>query len=140
MKSRNPNFQEYVKKRIERNEFMKHIGFKITEVSAGEICGELDFEKIHQQQNGYLHGGVTSTLCDIVSGFASYSLVEEGQQVFTVEAKVSYYNPGTGDKIFAKGRVEKAGKRFHFCESEIFVFLDGKKRTIAKGTATMAVI
>jgi uncharacterized protein (TIGR00369 family) len=140
MTPRNEKWKEYTEYKIARNKFHKLLGLRFTKIEPGHIEAELDFAEIHEQQNGYLHGGVTSAICDMVSGFASYSLVEQDQQVFTVECKVSYYNPGISDRFYAVGRVDKAGKRFHFCDSEIYYLKDGKKVTVAKSTTTMAVL
>ncbi len=127
--------------RIDANKFAPFLGFEITEINEGEIAGELDFKPHHQQQNGYLHGGITSAILDMVEGFAAYSMVREGDLVFTVEAKIAYLNRGMGKKFFAKGWVMKPGKRFHFCEGELWYEDDGgKKIIVAKGSATMAVI
>lgn len=140
MESRNPRFKEYVEYKIARNHFMPWLGFEITRIEAGRIEGRLEFRKEHEQQNGYLHGGVTSAILDMVEGFAAYSLVEEGKQVFTVDARVSYYNRGMGKTFFARGWVDKAGSRFHFCEGELFYLEDGKEVIVAKGSSTMAVV
>lgn len=141
MESLNPNFKEYVENRIKANKFMPFLGFKITKIEAGEVWGELAFEEHHSQQNGYLHGGITSAILDMVEGFAAYSLVRDGDLVFTVEAKISYLNRGMGKKFFAKGWIIKPGKRFHFCEGEIWYENEsGKKIIVAKGSATMAVL
>lgn len=140
MTSRNPDYEAYTRQKIAVNEFLKHVGFEITRIAPGEIEGHLDFRKIHEQQDGWVHGGVTSTICDMVAGYASYSMVEAGQRVVTVEIKISYFNPGKGDRIFGRGRVLKAGRRFHFCESEVYVLEDGEEQTIARATTTMAVI
>lgn len=142
MESLNPNFKNYVQQRIAANKFMPFLGFEITDIEAGEINGVLAFKEHHQQQNGYLHGGITSAILDMVEGFAAYSLVREGDLVFTVEAKISYLNRGMGDVFFAKGWVIKPGKRFHFCEGEIWYLdpLTNEKILVAKGSATMAVL
>ena len=140
MEPRDSNWKEYVQYKIDRNKFSKLIGLEFVTVEPALIEAELIFREDLQQQNGYLHGGVISAVCDMVSGFASYTMVEKDQQVFTVECKVSYYNPGISDKFYAKGWVEKAGKRFHFSESEIYYLKNGKKVTVAKSTTTMAVI
>ena len=119
---------------------MHYIGFQLANVEPGLVEGFLDFHDIHQQQNGYLHGGVTGTIADIVMGFAAYTLVAQDEQVFTVESKVNYFRPGIGKRVIAKGWVEKAGSRFHFCESEIMTEDEnGDKVLIAKSNATMAV-
>jgi uncharacterized protein (TIGR00369 family) len=141
MESLNSNFRAYVQQRVAANKFMPFLGFEITEIQAGEITGCLEFKEHHQQQNGYLHGGITAAILDIVEGFAAYSLVREGDLVFTVEAKVSYFHRGMGKKFYAKGWVVKPGKRFHFCEGEVwYEYEHGKKIIVAKGTATMAVL
>lgn len=139
LKSKNPAFRDYVKYKIGRNKFMRHIGFEIYKIEAGMIEGSLDVSEIHEQQNGYLHGGIISSLCDMTAGFAAYSLVAEGQQVFTVELKVSYFRPGIGQKAVSRGRVVKPGSMFHFCESEVYIINNGEEKLIAKATTTMAV-
>ena len=140
MEPRDSNWKEYVQYKIDRNKFSKLIGLEFVTLEPALIEAELVFREDLQQQNGYLHGGVISAVCDMVSGFASYTMVEKDQQVFTVECKVSYYNPGISDKFYAKGWVEKAGKRFHFSESEIYYLKNDKKVIVAKSTTTMAVI
>ena len=138
--ARNSKFKEYVELMISRNKFIKLLGFEITKVEAGYLEGQLEFKEFHHQQNGWLHGGVTSTILDMIQGFASYSMVEEGQKVFTVEAKISYFNPGTASIFYSRGGVVKPGKRFHFCEAEVYYIKDGEEVTVAKGSATMAII
>ncbi len=140
MEPRNPKFREYTEMMIGRNKFIKWLGFNITKIEPGLTEGELVFTELHHQQNGWLHGGVTSAILDMVEGFAAYSMVEEGQKVFTVEAKISYLNPGTADKFYARGTVIKPGKRFHFCEGEVYYLKEGEEVIVAKGSATMAVI
>lgn len=140
LESRNPGFKEYTELMIARNKFIHWLGFEIKTIEEGQIQGELIFKEIHEQQNGWLHGGITSAILDMVQGFASYSLVEESQKVLTAESKVSYYNPGISDKFYARGWVVKPGKRFHFCEGELYYVKDGEEVVVAKGSTTMAVV
>lgn len=140
IRSLNPSFKEYVQLKIKRNAFIKALGFDIHTIEEGKVEGVLPFQKIHEQQNGYFHGGVISALCDMACGYAAYSLVEEGTQVFTVEIKVSYLRKGIGSKLIAKGWVVKPGKNFHFCEAEIHAEHHGERKLIAKATSTMAVV
>lgn len=140
MQSMNPQYRDYVQLKVSRNRFMQQLGFELTEITEGQVKGALTISEMHEQQNGFVHGGVISALCDMACGFAAYSLVAEGVQVFTVELKVSYLRPGLGEKILAKGWVLKPGKRFHFCESELYAIKNGKEVLIAKASATMGVI
>lgn len=133
-------FIEMVKDKIGGNHFTNHIGFSIHTIRAGYIEGSLDLQQHHLQQMEFVHGGVTATLSDIVAGFAAYTLVKKGNGVVTVELKVSYLNPGLGEKLTAKGYVIKAGSRLFFCESEIYAIKGNTSTLIAKASATMAVV
>lgn len=138
--SPNPDFRKYVELKISRNKYMQLIGFELPLIEPGRVEGVLNFRDIHEQQNGFVHGAVTSALCDMACGFASYTLVNEGEQVFTAEIKVTYLRPGTAQKIYAHGWVLKPGKNFHFCEAEIFELHNNEKKIIAKASSTMAIV
>jgi uncharacterized protein (TIGR00369 family) len=140
LEARNPNFKEYTQTMISRNKFIQNLGFVITKIDPGYLEGELVFRELHHQQNGWLHGGVSATILDMIQGFASYSMVEEGQKVYTVDAKISYFNPGIAEKFFSRGGVVKPGRRFHFCEAEIFYLKESEEVIVAKGSATMAIV
>ncbi|PTB97817.1 PaaI family thioesterase, partial [Marivirga lumbricoides] len=77
------DFKARVEKFLERQEFMKHIGFNLSVIEEGRTEGWLDIETIHKQQKGLVHGGVTATLADIVAGFAAYTTVPADCHVVT---------------------------------------------------------
>jgi uncharacterized protein (TIGR00369 family) len=138
--SRNPDFAELIADKISRQYFMKHIGFNLTHVEAGYAEGEAHIEQFLRQQDGMVHGGVTATVADLVTGFAAFSLVGPDDRVVTSDLKISYFSPGQGEAIFARGWVIKPGKRLHYCEGEIYTTNGGKMTLIAKTFAIMAVI
>jgi uncharacterized protein (TIGR00369 family) len=136
----NPDFKSRIERYLERQYFMKLVGFELNVIEAGRTEGWLVLRQEHQQQTGLVHGGVTATVADIVAGFAAYTLVPEDQHVVTGEIKISYFAKGKGQKLHAIGRVLKQGRRLNFCEAEVWC-IDGEKRTlIAKATTTMATI
>ncbi len=134
------DFKQMVAEKIAGNHFTNHIGIKITSVEAGEVEAELDLEPFHMQQMDFVHGGVTATLADVVMGFAAFTLAKRGNGVVTVDLKVSYLNPGIGNKLFAKGFIIKAGSRLLFCEGEIYSRLPTGDILIAKATSIMSVV
>jgi uncharacterized protein (TIGR00369 family) len=134
------DFVDMVQHKIGGNHFTSFIGFHIHHIGPGRIEGSLNLEQHHLQQMDFVHGGVTATIADVVAGFAAFTLVKKGQGVVTVELKVSYFNPGKGQKLTGIGTVVKAGQRLHFCESELWVENGDQKTLIAKATATMAVV
>ena len=136
--SKNPDFISTINEKLKGQHFMHHIGFCLTRIEAGYVEGEVGLEEFLKQQNGFLHGGATATLCDLVAGFAAFTLVEPTATVVTVELKVSYLNPGVGEKVWAKGWVLKTGNLLSFCEAEVWVFNGTDRQLVAKATTTMA--
>ncbi|QCR21732.1 PaaI family thioesterase [Pontibacter sp. SGAir0037] len=137
----NSDFERDVREKLERQEFMKLMGFDVTSIKEGRVEGELVLRQQHRQHKGFTHGGVIATLADIVAGFAAVTLVAKDQHVVTAELKVSYFHPGVGDKLIAKGYVIKQGRMLNFCESEVYA-IKGEEAPllIAKASATMATI
>jgi len=134
------DYKQRIEKFLERQEFMKHIGFNLNVIEEGRTEGWLDIEKMHKQQKGLVHGGVTATVADIVAGFAAYTLVPADCHVVTAEIKISYFKAGMGDKLHAIGYVIKPGRKVNFCEAEVWSVKGEERNLIAKATTTMAVI
>lgn len=136
----NPNFKELILEKLNGQHFMHHIGFELTSIEPGEVKGEMQIEEYIKQQTGIIHGGATATFADLVMGFAAYSLVKLDQVVVTADLRVSYLNPGIGERVIAKGWVIKPGSKLIFCEGEIVTIKNGIETLIAKASATMAVV
>ncbi len=136
----NPNFKSRVEKFLERQHFMKLVGFNLNVIAEGRTEGFLDLSQEHQQQTGLVHGGVTATLADIVAGFSAYTVVPEDQHVVTGEIKISYFAPGRGDRLHAIGWVVKQGKKMNFCEAEVWDVRGEERTLIAKATTTMVTL
>lgn len=140
-RTKNPLFKQVILEKLDRQFFMKHIGFNLVRIEEGFIEGRMCLEEKHLQQNYFVHGGVMSTVADIVMGFAAFSLVDVGQGVVTADLRVSYLNPGQGVELIARGWVEKPGSRLHFCSAEIGVLDENGKELITNtASATMFVI
>lgn len=137
---KNPNFKSFVEEKLEGQHFMRHIGFELTTIEAGLIEGEAPLQTFMTQQDGLIHGGVVSTVADIVTGFAAFSLVEKDQRVVSANLDLSFYRPGTGQKVKARGWVNKPGSRLHFCEGIIWTEdEDGTYTNVAGVNSIMAV-
>jgi uncharacterized protein (TIGR00369 family) len=141
MTPKNPDYEKNIRKKLENQHFMHHIGFNLTKITPGYVEGELILEKKHQQQFSYAHGGVTATIADLVMGFAAYSLVNIHEGTVTSDLKIAYLRPGIGSKIIGRGTVIKAGNLLHFCESDIICINEnGEEILIARGYATMCTV
>ncbi len=129
-----------IKKKLEGQHFMHHIGFDLTRIEHGHVEGEMVLADFAKQQMGFVHGGITATLADIVAGFAAYTCSPLDKNVVTSSLNVMYYLPGKGERLRAVGRVRKAGSRLHYCESEVFAITAGQEILIARATSTMVVV
>ena len=134
-------FEQMVRDKIKANDFTNFVGFSADLIQPGLVEGRIVLEQHHLQQMGFVHGGVSATLADIVMGYAAFTLVKKGNGVVTVDLKTSYLHPAKGDTLYAKGYVIKAGQKLSFCEAEIWVQpANGEKLLTAKSTSVMAVV
>ena len=120
LKPKNIHFKERVLNHLAKQNFMHHIEFTMNTIEPGFTEGRMKLKPIHLQQDGFTHGGVITTIADIVAGFAAYTLVGAEEHVVTGEIKISFFKKGVGDSLKAVGSVIKPGKRMNFCEAEVF--------------------
>ncbi len=134
------DFVENIEEKLTRQFFMKHVGIHLTSIEPGWVEAELDLNQTHLQQNLFVHGGVMSTLADIVMGFAAYTLCKPNKGVVTANLNINYLNPGKGEKLMAVGRVRKKGSKLFFCEAEITVIQGNVKILTNTAESIMSVI
>jgi uncharacterized protein (TIGR00369 family) len=135
----NPAFRERIAEKFQRQYFMHHLEIELSRIEPGYVEASAPLRRYHQQQDGYVHGGMTSTLADVSTGFAAFSLARADQRVVTAELSLHYFKPGHGDSILARGWVTKPGSRLYFCEGEVWCLQAEKAPLlIAKARAVMA--
>ncbi len=132
---------ELIKERLKNNHFIEHIGLYAEEIEEGMCCLYVNVESHHQQHHGFLHGGVTATLCDVATGIAAYTMVPDDKNVVTADLNVSYLHPSVAGKVKAVGTVVKSGKFLIYCDCKIYDLLpSGKEKLIGTGRSIMASI
>lgn len=114
------------------------MGASISHVAPGEVDIKLAARDDLQQQHGYFHAGVTSTIADSAAGYAAYSLFATGDGVLTSEFKINLLNPAQGETLVARGRVFKSGKLLTICASDVYCLQNGKQIYVATGLFTLA--
>ena len=132
---------DYMQPRLRENQFIQYIGLVLDDIETGFAQMHIDIKNHHMQHTGFTHGGVTATICDVVTGISAYTTAPKGLNVVTVDLKVSYVNPSTAPTIKAIGRVKKSGKSLIFCEGEVFdVFENGDEKLVATCVSIMAAV
>ena len=129
-----------VKEIFERADFVRSLGIELVSCGKGWCETRIKVAPIHRQQHGFVHAGALMTLADHTCGGAAASTVPQGRDVITVETKVSFLRPASGDNLTCRAEVLRSGKSLVFVEATVTAE-EGEKRTIvAKASSTLAVI
>lgn len=120
--------------------FSAFCGFRVVRIRSGEMETSFDIRPEHLQQDGFVHAGVLATLADHTAGYASFSTVSEEYRILTVEFKMNYFKPCTGDSVFCRAKVINNGRKIKVAESEIFSSDKGAQKLVAKGTFTQMAV
>lgn len=134
---RNPAFEAAVRESFARQTFMRHLGAELGEIAPGHCTLQLKARKELTQQNGFLHGGVVATLADVAGGYAAFTLFEAGTDILTVEIKINFLAPASGEALIARGEVIKSGRTLTIVRSEIFAVDAGVETLCAAGQGSL---
>lgn len=118
-----------------RQNFLALLGAELESVEPGRVVISRRRREDLTQQQGFLHGGLVTSIADVTCGYTALTVIPEGQEVLTVEFKINLLRPVTGRKIIAAGSVIRAGKSLVITEAEVTDADSGK--IVAKMLATM---
>jgi len=133
----NPEYRAFVKSQFSQAAFIQHLGIALTDFGPGWRETRIALAPEHQQQDGFVHAGVVSTLADHSSGMAAGTMCPAGRKVLTVEFKINLLRPGTGMALTCRAEVVRAGRTLSVTEAKVFA---GDGKPIALMTATMALV
>ena len=137
---RNPDYEAYVRGHFRRVAFTTNIGAEIAQVAPGSCTLTLPYRPELGQQHGFFHGGIVATLADTACGHAGLTLVAADQGLITVEYKINFVAPATGERLNARGEVVKPGRSLFICRSDVFAVQAGGERLCATALASWAVV
>lgn len=123
-----------------RQQAMAHLGARLTAVRDGEVEIELDYDSRLTQQQGFLHAGVTTAICDSACGYAAYTKMPAGSDVVSVEFKVNLLAPAVGERFRALGRVVRAGARLVVTQGEVLAYQGEQFKPVLLMQATMMAV
>lgn len=121
-----------------RQGLMRTFGAALVEVAPGLCRITAPLGPAVCQQHGAAHAGLTFALGDSAAGYAALTLLPEGAEVMTSEIKIHLLRPGVGDRLEARGRVLKPGRRLIVVQSDVYALRgDGTETHIATLLGTM---
>lgn len=134
---RNPDYERDVREGFAAQGLMHTLGVKILNIAPGAVDLAVDHQPGLLQANGFFHAGVSTTLADTAAGYAAFSLFEKGAHVLSIEFKINLLSPAVGQRLIARGRVERAGKTITVCRADVYAETDGVEKPVATGLFTM---
>lgn len=106
--------------RICQNNFSDHLGISITAFTGETITGILEITPIHQQPQGFVHGGVYLSLAETIAGAGSLLLVHsEGKVALGNSVNSQHLAAVKEGKLTCTGRLIYKGIFKHIWDVEI---------------------
>jgi len=117
--------------------FSRFLGADLRAVSATSAEIHIRNRTDLQQQHGFVHGGVISYLADNALTFAGGLAL--GGDALTVEYKINYAKPATGDTIIARAETLVTTRRQAVCQCSIYALEAGSEHLVAVAQGTIVV-
>ena len=122
---------------FDRQPMMATLGARLVETGAGTATIHAPILPGATQQHGFGHAGLTFSIGDSAAGYAALTLIPDTHEVVTAEIKINLIAPAKGDRLIARGRVIKPGRRLIIVTSDVYAETDGTERHIACLMGTM---
>jgi uncharacterized protein (TIGR00369 family) len=116
---------------------MATLGAELTVVEPGHVTIAVPFDDRLSQQQGFFHGGVTTSIVDSSCGYSALTLMAAGSEVLTVEFKINLFAPAAGERLIARGRVVRGGRTITVCQGDAYAVRGGSETHCATMVATM---
>ena len=129
---------ESVNRIFQRANFIRDLDIRLEKIAVGTCESTLEVRERMRQQHGFVHGGVIATMADHTAGGAARSVAGDCE-VLTVEFKINYLRPATGDRLRCTASVLKAGKSVIVAEALVYCSNPGEEKLVAKLTETLFV-
>ena len=117
--------------------FTEFIGLSVVSLSPGKMVTRVKMRKQLAQQDGFAHAGVIASISDHTAGYAAYSLVPPDRRILTIEYKITYLKPVSGEYLECRAQVVKPGRQILICEAEVYSVQGRQKTLCAKSLLTM---
>jgi uncharacterized protein (TIGR00369 family) len=131
------SIDQRVRDSFDKQTMMATLGASLTGISEGHVEISAPILPGSRQQHGVAHAALTFAIGDSAAGYAALTVLPRDTEVMTAEIKINLLAPGQGDRLIARGKVLKPGKRLVVVTSEVFAEQDGQEMLIAVLQGTM---
>ncbi|MFO7920342.1 MAG: PaaI family thioesterase, partial [Nioella sp.] len=114
-----PAVESRIRESFAAQSMMATLGASLAELGPGTARIESPILPGSLQQHGYAHAGLTFSIGDSAAGYAALGVLPEGAEVLTTEMKIHLLAPARGDRLIARGRVIKPGRRLVIVQADV---------------------
>ena len=132
--SQNP---DRIRESFAAQSMMATLGATIERVDEGMVEIHAPILPGSLQQRGFAHAGLTFAIGDSAAGYAALTVMPKDCEVVTAEMKINLLAPGRGERLIARGRVVRAGRRLVTVQADVHAVENGGETHIALLTGTM---
>ena len=132
----NVDLLQFGRRILAEQPFSVLLGTELTAFEPGRAELTLAVRREHQQQHGFVHGGVVSYLADNALTYAGGSVLPQ-QGVVTSEYKINYLRPAIGQTLVARASVQYAGRTQAVCRCDVFAVNQGEEKLCATAQGTI---
>ncbi|QYX57453.1 PaaI family thioesterase [Roseovarius sp. SCSIO 43702] len=126
-----------IRESFDRQSMMATLGARLDEVTKGAVTISAPITDAVLQQHGVAHAGLTFALGDSAAGYTALSVMPGDHEVMTTEMKIHLLAPAAGERLVARGRVIKPGRRLVIVQADVFALRDAGEVHVALLTGTM---
>jgi uncharacterized protein (TIGR00369 family) len=137
MTPRFDGFEAKIRDSFARQDMMRTLGATLDGIAPGKVDIACPVLPEMRQQHGFAHAAVSFAIGDSAAGYAALSLMDEGDEVLTVEMKINLLAPASGDRLLARGHVIRAGRRLVVVGASVFAETNGRQTQVALLQGTM---
>ncbi len=116
---------------------METLGARILSVVPGQVEIAAPVLPGSLQQAGFGHAALTFAIGDSAAGYSALSLMSPDEEVLTAEMKINLLAPAAGDRLVARGRVIRPGRRLFVVGASVFAETADRSVEIALLQGTM---
>jgi uncharacterized protein (TIGR00369 family) len=120
--------------------FTAYCGLIPVTIEPGRFITRVRLEEHHLQQDGFVHAGLIATLADHTAGYASFTLVPPDRRILTVEYKINFLTPASGELLECRAMVIKPGKQLLVAQSDVYTIREDTETLVARALLTMAAV
>ncbi len=114
--------------------FWRLIDMDVDYKEDGKAIVRISVSEKHRQVYGQVHGGVIATMLDSAIAVVVNQKIGPDQGANTIELKVNYLRPATGDSLRAEGEIIKYGRTLIVAEARCYDEEEDKLVAYASGT------